>query len=147
MTKRWIAIGLVALLLTAAPMVIMAQAGASGTGTVTASGDGRAGLRGSGDLTISGSGVLLIIDHAGDAVIDVSGEGSRYERGSRILYRGFNGTAAVSGSDITVGLRGTGITLEASGTGIIRLWGTGTYEINGESGDWSQSGSSLPLGQ
>lgn len=136
MVKRVIMLVGVLVLAASLPALALAQVSAGGTGTVTATGDGSAGIRGAGDVSLSGNGTLLVIDRAGDATILVQGDGFRVERGSRILYRGFNGTATVSGSDFSVGLRGTGIELEATGTGAVRLIGTGTYTINGATGEW-----------
>ena len=122
--------------------VALAQGGA-GTGTLTASGDGLAGVRGNGNITISGNGILWIRDHAGDASINVSGNGERSELPSGwIRYIGFDGQAQVSGSKVTVALSGWGIELEATGTGKFLLRGNGTYSTSrGDQvfvGEWSQ---------
>src|SRR3972149_1636388 len=84
----------------------LAQSG-GGTGTLTASGDGLAGLRGNGTIHISGNGVPWIRDHAGDASIQVTGNGERRELSSGwIRYAGFQGDATVTGSRVTVALSG-----------------------------------------
>ena len=112
-----------------APQTAYAQAGGR-TGTLKATGDGLAGIRGGGDVTISGSGILWIRDHAGDAVINVSGGGNRREgENGWVRYSGFNGEASVSGSQITVALSGFGIDLEATGTGKFMLRGSGSYSV------------------
>ncbi len=112
-----------------APQTAYAQSG-GGTGTLKATGDGLAGIRGGGDVSISGSGVLWIRDHAGDAIINVSGGGNRSEKeGGWVRYSGFNGEASVSGSGITVALSGYDINLEAIGTGRFVLRGNGSYTV------------------
>ncbi len=112
-----------------APQAVLAQSG-GGSGTLTASGDGLAGIRGNGAVTISGSGILWIRDTAGDAVINVSGNGTRHERpGGWIRYSGFQGQATVSGSQITVALSGFGIDMVATGTGKFILRGNGSYSV------------------
>ncbi|MBT3313893.1 MAG: hypothetical protein HN390_04695 [Anaerolineae bacterium] len=112
-----------------APQTAYAQSG-GGSGTLKANGDGLAGIRGSGDVSISGSGILWIRDHAGDAVINVSGGRNRREgENGWVRYSGFNGEASVSGSQITVALSGFGIDLEATGTGKFVLRGSGSYTV------------------
>ncbi len=121
-----------------APQTALAASG-GGTGSLTASGDGLAGLRGNGTVNISGNGILWIRDRAGDALIQVSGNGRRAELPSGwIRYVGFQGSAEVSGSNITVALSGYDIHLEASGTGKFVLRGNGTYQVNGLSGSWTE---------
>jgi len=114
---------------TCTPQAACAQSG-GGTGTLTASGDGLAGLRGNGTVTISGNGILWIRDHNGDATIQVSGSGFRRELPNGwIRYVGFNGSATVSGSLITVALSGYDISLQATGTGRFVLRGNGSYTV------------------
>lgn len=120
------------------PQIALADSG-GGTGHLTASGDGLAGLRGNGTINISGNGVLWIRDRAGDAFIQVSGNGRRTELGNGwIRYAGFDGNAEVSGSAITVALSGYDIHLEASGTGKFVLRGNGTYQLGELSGSWTE---------
>lgn len=112
-----------------APQPVYAQSG-GGDGTLTASGSGLAGIRGNGTVTISGNGILWILDRAGDADINVSGGGTRADMDNGwIRFAGFNGTAIVSGSQITVALSGYGINLEATGTGSYLLRGSGSYSV------------------
>lgn len=117
----------------------------SGTGTLTAEGDGRAQMRGSGTVIISGSGLLIIRDTAGDVAIEVSGDGNRRAQGSIVTYRGFNGTATISGSNFSLSLRGTDISLTAAGTGAIRLQGSGTFTIGSVTNDWTDRGVDVRL--
>ncbi len=111
-----------------APQSAYAQSG-GGNGTLKATGDGLAGIRGNGTVTISGNGILWIRDRAGDAVINVSGNGKRAEKNGWIRYSGFQGQATVSGSQITVALSGYDINLEATGTGKFILRGNGSYTV------------------
>jgi len=127
-----------------APQSALAKAG-GGSGTLTASGDGLAGIRGNGTVTLSGNGVLYIRDRAGDASIQVSGNGTRRELPNGwIRYVGFRGEAVVSGSQITVALSGYDIQLTASGTGKFVLRGHGSYTIQKDgatvvSGAWTET--------
>lgn len=121
-----------------------------GTGALTAEGDGRAALHGRGTVTVSGRGALYIVDRAGDAQINIEGNGTRdiiqsYNQ-QVVRYRGFNGTATISGSNIIVVIRGRNIELTAEGTGRAHLRGRGTYEFNGESGKWTTRGTFVNLG-
>lgn len=120
------------------PQTVLADSG-GGTGQLTASGDGLAGLRGNIIVNISGNGILWIRDPAGDAVIQVSGHGRRTELSNGwIRYAGFQGSAEVSGSRVTVALSGYDIHLEASGTGQYVLRGNGTYSTGKTSGSWTE---------
>lgn len=135
----------------ALPAIAFAQsATVSGTGTLTAEGTGRAALHGSGTVTVSGSGALYIVDRGGDAQISIAGNGTRdtiQRHGQQVLrYRGFNGTATISGSHIIVVIRGRNIQLNAEGTGRAHLRGRGTYSVNGESGTWTARGVFVALG-
>ena len=106
-------------------------------GTLSAKGDGIALLGGNGTVEVSGNGILWIKDVAGDAVIEVSGHGEKEEfLDGWIQYAGFHGDATVEGSRIRVIVVGVDINLSAEGRGRVILWGHGTYEINGESGEW-----------
>jgi hypothetical protein len=127
-----------------APQIALAHSG-GGSGTLTASGDGLAGIRGNGTVIISGNGILWIRDHAGDASIQVSGNGVRRELPNGwIRYTGFQGQANLSGSMITVALSGYDINLQASGTGKFVLRGNGTYSVEKDgitivTGAWTES--------
>lgn len=127
-----------------APQPALARSG-GGTGRLTASGDGLAGLRGDGTVSISGNGVLWIRDHNGDAVIQVSGSGVRRETANGwIRYVGFDGSATVTGSLVTVALSGYDISLAASGTGKFVLRGDGSYSVEKDgvaiaTGAWTES--------
>ncbi len=141
----------IALLSTAmlAPQTALANSG-GGTGTLVADGDGLAGIRGSGTVSISGNGILWIKDHAGDANINVSGNGIRTNRPDGwIRYSGFNGTVVVSGSQITVALSGYNIHLEATGTGQFVLRGNGSYTVEKDgiviTGAWTERAEVLSI--
>lgn len=139
-----IVVGLLALV-----PVALAQTTVVGSGTLVAEGDGMATLQGSGSVTVSGSGMLRILDRGGDAEITVSGNGGRtldsVREGAWVVYRGFEGQAYVSGSNIIVSLRGDDITLEANGTGRVYLRGQGTYTVNGDEGRWLPRGRFVQL--
>ncbi len=133
-----------------APQTAFAESG-GGTGTLTADGDGLAGIRGNGTVTISGNGILWIRDHAGDAAITISGNGVRDALpGGWIRYSGFNGSATVSGSQITVALSGYSIHLNATGTGKFVLRGNGSYSVvkDGDvvlTGSWTEDAEVLSI--
>lgn len=112
------------------PQTAHAQSG-SGNGTLIASGDGLAGIRGNGNITISGNGILWIRDGAGDAVVNISGNGGRRYEGESgwVRYSGFDGQATVSGSRVTVALSGFGINLTATGAGRFIMRGSGSYHV------------------
>lgn len=124
----------------------------AGSGTLTAEGDGRATLYGGGTFSAAaGAGQLWIYDRNGDADITVTGEGRLTKTvlangDIRYYYRGFKGTATISGSDVGIILKGIDMTLAAEGTGHATLYGSGTYTVNGESGTWSYKGMRLELG-
>ena len=109
-----------------------------GTGTLTAEGSGTALVRGDIEMQLTASaGSLSVCDRAGDMVINVTGEGTRSEDGSIVIYTGFNGDATITGSDVVVTMNGTGIELTVEGTGTAVLIGTGSYEVvGGRSGEW-----------
>ncbi|MEA1905777.1 MAG: hypothetical protein U9N12_02310 [Euryarchaeota archaeon] len=109
-----------------------------GTGTLTAEGSGTALVRGDIEMQLSAdAGSLSVCDRAGDMAINITGEGTRTEDGSIVIYTGFNGDATISGSDVVVTMTGTGIELTVDGTGTAVLIGTGSYEVvGGRSGEW-----------
>lgn len=108
-----------------------------GAGTLIARGDGIAALGGIGRVELSGSGVLWVKDILGTASIEVTGYGQKKEFSDGwVQYAGFDGNAEIQGRRIIVVVAGVGINLEARGRGRVRLWGHGTYEINGRSGEW-----------
>jgi len=110
----------------------------SGTGTLTAEGSGTALVRGDIEMQLSAdAGSLSVVDRDGDMVITVTGDGTRTEEGSIVIYMGFNGDAMISGSNVVVTMTGTGIELTVEGTGTAILIGTGSYVVtDGRSGEW-----------
>lgn len=113
-----------------------------GEGSLTAQGDGIAILRGKGTVDLSGNGILWIRDVAGDAVIEVTGEGEKEEFPDGWLqYAGFHGTAHVSGSRIAVIVAGVDVELTAHGRGVAWLWGHGSYQSSADgAGKWNTTG-------
>lgn len=108
-----------------------------GAGRLTAEGDGIAMLAGRGIVRLSGNGILWVKDAAGDATIEVSGEGHKTEfPDGWIQYAGFRGSASLKGSRLRIIIAGVDVDLYARGRGRALLWGHGTYEINGKSGQW-----------
>ncbi len=104
----------------------------SGNGTLTAEGSGTALVRGNIEMQLSAdTGSLSVVDRTGDMVITVTGDGTRTEEGSMVIYTGFNGDATISGSNVVVTMTGTGINLTVDGTGTAILIGTGSYEVTG----------------
>jgi hypothetical protein len=151
MWKRSLIIGLVLVIALVVPLTAFAQ-NAQGTGSVHAEGDGRVYVRGNGWVRISGQGHLVIMDLAGDATIDIhhntadsessaatAESNQAHARGSRLVFRRFNGSATIMGSHIVVMMRGRNIVLDAEGRGVVRLRGVGTYTSNGQVGEWSAS--------
>ena len=107
-----------------------------GTGTLTAEGSGTALVRGDIDMQLSAdAGSLSVRDRAGDMAIEVTGDGTRTEDGSTVIYTGFNGDATIAGSNVVVTMTGTEIDLTVDGTGTAILIGTGSYEVTHGDGD------------
>ena len=109
-------------------------------------------MYGSGTFNASaGSGQLWIYDRNGDAEITVTGQGRLTKTvlangDIRYYYRGFKGSADISGSDVGIILKGIDMTITADGTGYANLYGSGTYTVNGETGAWTYQGVHLNLG-
>jgi len=119
---------------------------ANGIGKLEAHGDGIAVLYGKGTVELSGNGTLWIKDNAGNAKIDVTGYGVKKDFSDGwIQYSGMHGTANVKGTSIRVVISGVDINLSAKGHGGAILWGHGTYDINGRSGQWGTNNLSKPL--
>jgi len=119
---------------------------ASGVGTLKAQGDGIAILFGKGTVELSGNGILWVKDAAGNARIEVTGYGSKEEfYDGWVQYSGLHGTASIKGTNIRVVIAGVDNDLAARGRGSAILWGHGTYEINGRSGQWGNNTIPKPL--
>ncbi|KAB3547194.1 MAG: hypothetical protein C5617_004990 [ANME-2 cluster archaeon] len=125
----------------------------NGTGTLKASGSGTAWIHGSLDLALScDHGALTVHDHIGDMNITVTGNGAEDQTGRWTIYRGFDGTADITGSDVSVALVGSGIDLTVAGTGRAILVGDGTYQVRGSddglisSGDWQEQRDGYEIG-
>ncbi len=113
-----------------------------GAGVLDARGDGLAALKGRMHVDVSAdAGVLLVMDIAGDAEIDVSGHGDTGEVRGFKAYFGFEGEAEISGSQIAVIVLGRNIELYAEGKGWAYLKGNGVFTVN-ERGPfrWTESG-------
>jgi hypothetical protein len=113
----------------------------NGTGTFNASGSGTAWIAGSLDLALSCDyGTLMVRDPVGDMEITVTGNGVEGQSGRWTMYHGFDGTADITGSDVSVVLVGSGVDLTVTGTGRAILVGDGTYQVSGYDGDMISSG-------
>ena len=112
-----------------------------GTGTITAQGKGIAKMRGAGDVRISGDGLLWVVDCSmkDDIQIQVQGKGKKIGNAPPYVYayKGFNGTAKITGSRLKIALEGKDIKLEVTGKGRIHLKGHGTWQKGTEQGDWA----------
>jgi len=114
------------------------EAHGGGRGVLTAQGDGIALVGGRGTVDVSGNGLLWINDRAGDATIEVTGYGEKEEFSDGwVQYSGFHGEAQITGSRIVVVISGVDVDLQAEGRGRFLLWGHGTYDVNGRTGDWN----------
>ncbi len=125
----------------------------NGTGTLEASGSGTAWIHGSPDLALSCDyGTLMVRDRAGDMAITVTGNGVKDQSGRWTMYHGFDGTADITGSDVSVALVGSGIDLTVTGTGRAILVGDGAYQVRGSddglisSGDWQEPRDECEIG-
>jgi hypothetical protein len=119
---------------------------ATGIGKLKAQGDGIAILFGKGTVELSGNGILWVKDAAGNARIEVTGYGTKKEFSDGwVQYSGLRGTASIKGSNIRIVIAGVDIDLDARGRGSAILWGHGTYEINGRSGQWGNNTLPKPL--
>jgi len=103
-----------------------------GTGKLTASGSGEATMSGNmkaSEISAKG-GILTITDYDGNAKVDVTGNGTKDDMGNGVVkYSGFNGTASISGSSVTVVILGDDIDLTVEGIGSVMLIGDGTYDV------------------
>lgn len=114
-----------------APTVAMAASG-GGSGSLTAWGSGKGVIQGDGNITVTGNGDLWIYDHAGDARIIVSGDGTKFKNPNGwVHYEGFDGHAQISGSEVTVAISGDHLRMHARGSGRFALRGTGNYRTSG----------------
>jgi hypothetical protein len=112
---------------------------ATGIGKLKAQGDGIAILFGKGVVELSGNGILWVKDVAGNARIEVTGYGAKKEFSDGwVQYSGLHGNASIV-------IAGVDINLDARGRGSAILWGHGTYEINGRSGQWGNNTLPKPL--
>ena len=140
---------IVAMLMMAVPSFAQ-QIQAVGQGTVTANGNGRAAIMCSScEVTLSGDGLLAILDSEGDSEVSISGAGRSAQRetdwGTATVYQGFNGSVTIRGAFVGLALRGDNISLSATGTGRVWLRGQGTYTLNGQNGNWQETGSALTV--
>lgn len=154
MRKKLVVLGLVvALVVMAVPVVASAQS-MDASGSIHAEGSGTAAAHGNGVVEFSGRGTLYIRDWAGDAVIEINSgtpqpeaQAQAQDRGV-MVFRGFDGTARIEGSRITVALRGRDIVMDAEGQGWVRLYGRGTYETGGgQTGEWFHFRRWQPFGE
>lgn len=142
--------GMAAAVTMVSPAFAADSASGSGTGALAARGKGTAELAGDLDaMSVSGRGVLVVIDRAGDATISISGRGVSRVKGGTRVYAGFNGSARISGSDVTVRLAGENVRLLAKGDGTFSLKGVGVYDTTptapGGEGTWTAAGTSGEL--
>jgi hypothetical protein len=114
---------------------------------LTAEGDGTAVLSGNLSISIMSEDATLVIkDMTGDSAIDIDEDGyesSNIDYGNStdnnraFVYHNVTGDVYIEGSRLTVMIRGEDIVLTAKGTGTAVLAGDGSYEVEGESGDWA----------
>jgi hypothetical protein len=102
-----------------------------GEGTLDARGSGLIALKGRIDaLELSAErGILLVKDIAGDAEVDVEGEGGTGEFHGFDVYFGA-GSATITGSEVAVIVLGKDINLHVEGKGWAYLKGHGVFHVN-----------------
>lgn len=135
--KRFIlpALAFATLFALVVPSIALAASG-GGDGLLIAWGAGKGVVYGEGRITVTGNGDLYIQDHAGDADINVQGDGTRRELGDGwIHYEGFDGRASIEGSEITVAISGDHLRMIARGRGRFTLRGQGGFRTKGSG--WS----------
>ncbi len=103
-----------------------------GVGVLDARGDGVVAVKGRINYTATADrAILLIKDVAGDAVIDVQGEGDCSGRFHGFIACFGTGEAHITGSDVAVILVGNGLGVHVEGRGWAYLKGRGQYTVNG----------------
>ena len=118
------------------------------TGTLSAKGEGSPRLYMTvGTVQITGNGPLLVsryakVTFATPQKYPMKPEPGKLAGRDMVQYKGFNGTAVVTGEHFSVGMYGKDITVEAKGAGYAILFGTGTYTLVGDDnhttdGDWT----------
>lgn len=94
-----------------------------GNGAVTGKGFGLVTFEGRGKISVTGTGTLTV---SKDANVNIKGVGEKTISGDVITYTGFDGTAVVSGKDVTGSLSGDVKSFKASGKGKVTVKGEGT---------------------
>jgi hypothetical protein len=133
--RQWalLALGAALVLVLASGWAAFAQP-ANWTGSLSAQGNGTITVGFAGSLTATGQGAVSYYDGAGDAVVHVSGAGSKSVLASNnVQYSGFNGTLTLTGSSLTMVASGNSISVNASGSGQVTLDGTWSCTTNGQS--------------
>lgn len=103
----------------------------AGRGVLDAQGDGLVAVKGKMDLRASADkGILLVKDIAGDAQVDVQGDGGSGEWQGFTAYFGYDGEAQITGSNVAVIIVARDIRLHVVGAGWAFLKGEGTFEAN-----------------
>jgi hypothetical protein len=104
----------------------------AGRGVLNARGDGLIAVKGRLDYEAhADKGVLLVKDIAGDAKIDVQGEGTCTARWNDFMVCFGTGSAHITGSDVGVILVGNDLGVHVMGKGWAYLKGRGQYFVNG----------------
>jgi hypothetical protein len=119
-----------------------------GEGVLDARGDGLIAVKGRMDYEAHADrGILLVKDIAGDANIDVRGEGdcSGEWNGFKLCFG--TGEAHITGSDVGVILVGNDLVVHVEGKGWAFLKGRGVYTVNGHGPfPWSHDGGFAGVG-
>ena len=120
----------------------------AGRGHLQARGDGVVAVKGRLEYTAHADrGILLVKDVAGDAQIDVNGEGSCDGAFHGFIVCFGTGTAHITGSDVAVILVGNNLGVDVVGKGWAYLQGRGVYFVNGRGPfPWNPDGGFAGLG-
>ena len=118
-----------------------------GEDSITARGMGVAIVHGEGEVDITGHGTGPVHVRKAER-LGASGNGYRKDLpGGGAVFMGWHGEIRAAGTELTVRMWGELIEFTAEGTGWVFLRGRGTYEINGETLDWSAEGARVVLGE
>jgi hypothetical protein len=103
-----------------------------GEGVLEARGDGVIAVKGRMDYKAHADrGILLVKDIAGDAKVDVQGEGDCSGEWHGFMLCFGTGEAHITGSDVAVILVGNNIGVHVEGKGWAYLKGRGSFTVNG----------------